>query len=92
MEVRPQKTLRSWTAFQLRYGTSDSVKLFEELYKDTKKGDYLERKHEVFMEFFRLHKRRSGEDGQHSSLQNCDARVRIPPTPPLVCHDSCLGN
>ena len=56
ISVRPQITLRSWTAFQLRYGTNDSVKLFRELYKNTKKGEYLERKHEVFMEFFRLHK------------------------------------
>jgi hypothetical protein len=79
--VKPQKTLRAWTAFQLRYGTNDSILLYGALYKDSKKGEYLERKHEIFEEFFKLHKRRSGEDGQHSSLQNCHARVRIPPTP-----------
>ena len=58
-----QKTLRSWTAFQLRYGTNDSIVIFKELYKNTKKGDYLERKHEIFEEFFAIHKRRSGEAG-----------------------------
>lgn len=61
--VKLQKTLRSWTAFQLRYGTNDSINLFKGLYKNRKKGDYLERKHEIFEEFFAIHKRRSGEDG-----------------------------
>ena len=57
-----QRTLRSWTAFQLRYGTKDSMRLFAELYKSCKKGDYLERKYEIFKEFFKLHKRPCGED------------------------------
>ena len=62
-KVKSQKILRSWTAFQLRYGTNDSICLFKELYKNSKKGDYLERKHEIFEEFFAIHKRRSGEAG-----------------------------
>lgn len=54
--IRTVKVIRASTAFQLRYGTKDSMILYNELYKDCKKGDYLERKHEIFEEFFRLHK------------------------------------
>ncbi len=62
IETKHQKTIRGRTAYQLRYGTNDSIRLYRELYKGVKKGDYLERKHKIFEEFFRLHKRPCGED------------------------------
>ena len=81
LEIKTQKIIDAKTAFQLRYSTTDSVTIYHELYKGCKKGEYLERKHQIFQEFFELHKRRSGEDGQRGALQKRYARVRIPPTP-----------
>lgn len=41
-------------AYQLRYSTSDSIKWFKFLYKNTPKGLYLKRKFEIFIKYFQL--------------------------------------
>lgn len=54
-----QTIIESWTAYQLRYSTKDSAILCKELYKGCKKGEYLERKHEIYQEFLILHKKKA---------------------------------
>lgn len=52
--VKPQNIIRAWTAFQLRYSTTDSEALFRFMYSDTAHGEYLKRKHAIFIEHFSL--------------------------------------
>lgn len=48
------KICDSHRAYQLRYSTSDSIKWFKFLYKNTLKGLYLKRKFEIFIKYFQL--------------------------------------
>jgi hypothetical protein len=41
-------------AYQLRYSTSDTIKLFKFLYKNTARRIYLERKFKVFLKYFQM--------------------------------------
>ncbi|MDP1625190.1 MAG: LAGLIDADG family homing endonuclease [bacterium] len=52
--VKPQNIIRAWTAFQLRYSTTDSEALFRFMYSDATDDEYLKRKHAIFIEHFSL--------------------------------------
>lgn len=52
--IKIQKILKSVTAYQLRYSTTDSTIILHALYKNCKKGDYLERKYQKFKYFLSL--------------------------------------
>jgi len=41
-------------SFQLKYSTSDSIKLFKYLYKNTQNVYFLERKYKIFLKYFKL--------------------------------------
>ena len=44
----------SHRSFQIRYNTEQSIKLFCLMYKDTKGGQYLKRKKDIFRRYFKL--------------------------------------
>jgi hypothetical protein len=52
--LRPLRPLRNTRSFQLRYSTNDSLEFFNALYKNSKKGDYLERKYDKFQKFLAI--------------------------------------
>jgi intein/homing endonuclease len=47
-------------AFQLRYSTGDSVKIFGLMYKNCSKSLYLKRKFDIFKEYFHISRREGG--------------------------------
>lgn len=55
IDLRQKKVYRGQRAYQLRYGTSDSVKLFRFLYKDVPRQLYFVRKTKPFLLYFKLH-------------------------------------
>ena len=54
IEVSQNNIYNSQRAFQLRYCTSDSIKLFKFLYKNTPKDLYFKRKFKVFVKYFKM--------------------------------------
>lgn len=52
--INHNKIYNSSRAFQLRYSTGDSVKIFEFMYKNCPKGLYLKRKFDIFREYFKM--------------------------------------
>ena len=64
--VTQRKIYNSHRSFQLRYSTSDSIKLFKFLYRKTPQDAYLERKFRVFVEYFK--KRPSRMDREVSNI------------------------
>lgn len=54
IKLNQNKIYDSHRAYQLRYSTSDSIKLFKFLYKNTPKCLYLKRKIEIFIKYFQL--------------------------------------
>jgi hypothetical protein len=52
--VRQIKIYKGQRCFQLRYGTSDSIKVFKLLYGKAQKDFYFKRKLNVFLKYFRL--------------------------------------
>lgn len=51
--AKQEKVYRSQRAFQLRYATADSIKLFKFFYRDVAPDLYLKRKSRVFLDYFR---------------------------------------
>ncbi len=58
LNLRQTKIYKSHRAFQLRFCTTDSVKLFKFMYKDTPEGFFFSRKFEVYERYFQLRPRR----------------------------------
>jgi hypothetical protein len=52
--LRHDKIYRGSGAFQIRYSTADSLKIFSLIYKDCNNGLYLERKFDIFREYFQM--------------------------------------
>lgn len=55
LTLKQKKIYKGQRAYQLRYGTSDSVKLFSFLYKDALPQTYFTRKTKPFLRYFKLH-------------------------------------
>lgn len=53
--LKQEKIYKGQRAYQLRYGTSDSVKLFTLLYQDALPCMYFARKTKPFLRYFKLH-------------------------------------
>src|SRR3989344_36374 len=60
-EITPRKIYESQRAYQLRYNTRDSEKLFLLMYKNKKDCVFLERKYELFNKYFNYRKERKME-------------------------------
>lgn len=56
MNVTIKKPMVNTRSFQIRYSTHDSLTFFKLLYKNCKKGDYLQRKYERFEYFIETKK------------------------------------
>lgn len=52
--VNKNSLYNSHISFQLRYQTSDSVRLFYFLYRDVQKNCYTKRKVDIFLKYFNL--------------------------------------
>ncbi len=68
-------------SYQLRYSTNDSIKYYKLLYKNCKKGDYLERKYKKFEKFISIRNGPVAKLVKRYSLQNCHSPVQIRPGP-----------
>lgn len=53
-EIKQIRIYQGQRAFQLRYGTSDSIKLFKFLYGEARHDLYFKRKFNVFLNYFKL--------------------------------------
>lgn len=62
LDLRQKKIYKGQRAYQLRYGTSDSVKLFSFLYKNVSPHSYFTRKTKPFLLYFKLHPSRIDQD------------------------------
>ena len=54
VNLKQEKVYDSHYAYQLRYPTSDSIKLFKFFYKDIRQNIYMERKFKIFLRYFLL--------------------------------------
>ena len=54
IELNQNKVYNSHWSYELRYSTSDTIKLFKFLYKDLSKNTYLKRKLRIFLKYFQL--------------------------------------
>lgn len=55
INVKQKKIYRGQRAFQLRYGTFDSIKIFAFLYQNVEPRVYFARKTKPFLQYFKLH-------------------------------------
>lgn len=59
LDLKQKKIYDSDRAFQLRYATEDSVKLFKFMYRNVGFGSFFERKFNIFKKYFGLRPQRS---------------------------------
>jgi hypothetical protein len=58
LDLQQTKIYEGARAFQLRYSTSDSIKIFKFLYEITSDSSFLKRKYEIFENYFTLQPRK----------------------------------
>lgn len=68
LSINRKRIYRSQGAFQIRYTTGDSIKIFKLLYQSCPPGLYLERKLKIFKEYFNLRPNRV--DSEVASVLN----------------------
>ena len=61
-KISKKKVYYNHRAYQLRYSTLDSIKLFKFLYKDTPQDVYLKRKFKIFVRYFQLYPSKIDKD------------------------------
>lgn len=74
LDLKQEKIYKGQRAYQLRYGTSDSIKLFGFLYKDVLPRAYFTRKTKPFLLYFKLHPSRIDQDAK-SVIQSLNGHV-----------------
>ncbi len=62
LALKQKRIYKGKRAYQLRYGTSDSVKTFSFLYKDALPHAYFTRKTKPFLRYFMLHPSRKDQN------------------------------
>jgi len=69
MSLKQEKIYRCTRAFQLRFGTTDSVEIFKFMYSDTPEELYFSRKYQIFEAYFEL--RSEYVDKEVQSILDC---------------------
>ena len=62
LNLRQDKIYDSHYAYQLRYSTADSMRLFKFLYKNVRQNIYMERKFKIFLKYFLMRPVKIDED------------------------------
>ncbi|PIP87427.1 hypothetical protein COW81_00275 [Candidatus Campbellbacteria bacterium CG22_combo_CG10-13_8_21_14_all_36_13] len=74
-EMTPRKLYNGTRAYQLRYNTRDSKKLFEFMYKNIKNQVFLERKYKMFLKYFNYRKERKNGKKSKNVIRYRDGLV-----------------
>jgi len=64
IDLKRKRIYESQRSLQLRYNTSDSIKIFNFIYKDMKTNLYLKRKFDIFRKYFKLRPQRVSKETQ----------------------------